>query len=88
MARTRQPHRETPEYVAMLRRMLRGLGRRMAEHSNPSDLADLVQLQRELDATIRQSVHAMRDEHGYTWQQLADELGVTKQAAQQRYGKR
>lgn len=83
----RQPHRETPEYVGMLRRMIRGLGRRMAEHSNPSDLADAVALQRELDVVIRQSVHAMRSEHGYTWQQLADELGVSKQAAQQRYGK-
>jgi len=87
MPRTRQPHRETPEYVAMLRRMVRGLGRRINEHANPSDLVDLVELQRELDDCVRASVRVMREEHGYTWQQLADELGVTRQAVQQRYGK-
>lgn len=87
MATRARQQRETPEYVGMLRRMIRGLGRRLAEHANPSDLADAVQLQRELDATIRQAVQAMRAEHGYSWQQLADELGCTKQAAQQRYGK-
>lgn len=27
-------------------------------------------------------------EHGATWQQIANELGITKQAAEQRYGKR
>jgi len=87
MPRTRQPHRETPEYVSMLRRMVRGLGRRLADHANPSDLADLVELQRELDECVRTSVRVMREQHGYTWQQLADELGVSKQAVQQRYGR-
>lgn len=27
-------------------------------------------------------------EHGATWQQIGNELGITKQAAEQRYGKR
>ena len=27
-------------------------------------------------------------EHGATWEQIGNELGITKQAAEQRYGKR
>lgn len=86
MASKRKNLRETPEYVAMLRRMTRGLGRRLAD-GDPSDLADAVQLQRELDAVIKEAVQAMRAQSGFSWQQLADELGTTRQAAQQRYSK-
>ena len=77
---------ETTDYLAMLRRMTRALGRRLAA-GDPSDLAEAVKLQRELDDVIRASVQAMREETGYSWQQLADELGCTRQAAQQRYGR-
>lgn len=66
-------HRETPEYVAMLRRMVRGLGRRLAD-GDPSDLADAVALQRELDAVIRQAVTEMRQRSEFSWQQLAELL--------------
>jgi hypothetical protein len=66
--------------------MTRGLGRRLAD-GDPSDLADAVKLQRELDAVIRQAVQDMRAQSGFSWQQLADELGTTRQAVAQRYGK-
>ena len=81
------PRYETPEYVAMLSRMVRGLGRRL-EDGDPSDLADAVKLQRELDDVIRQAVAGMRERSGFSWQQLADELGMTRQGVQQRYGAR
>ena len=77
---------ETTEYAAMMSRMMRSYGRRIAT-GDPSDLADAVKLQRQLDAIIRDAVTAMRAESGFSWQQLADELGVTRQAAQQRYGR-
>jgi len=38
-----------------------------------------------LDASIRDQVGALRD-RGVTWQLIADELGVTRQAVQQRFG--
>jgi hypothetical protein len=38
-----------------------------------------------LDESIRLQVGALR-ERGVTWQRIADELGVTRQAAQQRFG--
>lgn len=80
--------RETPEYVAMLSRMVRGLGRRISTDGNPSDLADAVRLQAQLDAVIADAVRSMKDDHGYSWQQLADELGMTRQGVQQRYARR
>lgn len=78
---------ETTEYAAMMSRMMRSYGRRIAD-GDPSDLADAVKLQRQLDGIIRDAVASMRETSGFSWQQLADELGVTRQAAQQRYGKR
>lgn len=71
----------------MLRRMVKGLGRRIAD-GDPADLADAIRLQRELDSVIREAVAGMREQAGFSWQQLADELGVSKQAAQQKYGRR
>jgi hypothetical protein len=38
-----------------------------------------------LDGSIRDQVGALRD-RGVTWQLIADELGVTRQAVQQRFG--
>lgn len=87
MPKRRKNVRELPEYTAMLARMVRGLGRRLVDEGNPSDLADAVQLQRQLEDTIGQAVARMRAEHGYSWAMLADELGTTRQAAQQRYGR-
>lgn len=78
---------ETQDYVAMLSRMIRGLGKRVAA-GDPADLAAAVQLQAQLDAVIRDSVAVMRETSGFSWQQLADELGTTKQGAQQKYGRR
>lgn len=77
---------ETPEFAAMLSRMVTSYGRRLAD-ANPSDLADAVQLQRQLDEVIGQAVAQLRATHGFSWADLAAELGVTRQAAQQRFGR-
>lgn len=80
------PTVETSEYAAMLRRMNRGMARRVAE-GNPEDLAAAVRLLDEQQALLVEAVAVMRDVHGYSWAQLAAELGVTRQAVQQRFGK-
>lgn len=77
---------ETSEYVGMLRRTIRALGRRVAD-GDPVDLGAALDLQKELDAVIRSSVKEMRATSGFSWQQIADELGVTRQAAYQRFGR-
>jgi hypothetical protein len=86
MSSKRRETTETQDYVAMLSRMVRGLGRRVAD-GDPVDLAAAVQLQAQLDVVIRDAVAGMRTA-GFSWQQLADELGTSKQAVQQKYGRR
>ena len=76
---------ETGDYVGMCGRVLRALGRRVAD-GDPVDLASAVALRAELDAIITDSVRQMRSAHGFSWQQIGDELGVTRQAAYQRFG--
>lgn len=87
MTSKRREATETQDYIAMLSRMVRGLGRRVAT-GDPADLAAAVELHAQLDAVIRDAVQVMREDSGFSWQQLADELGTSKQAVQQKYGRR
>ena len=78
---------ETPEYAAFVTRVLRACGRRVAD-GDIGGLAYLVALRDEVETTIASAVAGLRsDPWSYSWQQVADELGTTRQAAQQRYGK-
>jgi hypothetical protein len=78
-------HRETPEYADMLTRMVRAYGRRVAD-ADPVDLARMVRLRAEVDAAIETAVHGLRGRH--SWAEIAAPLGVTRQAAQMKWGKR
>jgi hypothetical protein len=78
---------ETPAYAAFVTRVLRACGRRVAD-GDIGGLAYLVALREEVETTIASAVVGLRSEPwSYSWQQVADELGTTRQAAQQRYGK-
>lgn len=63
---------------------------RAANPVTPPDYLDLVALAREVDALAGQllklSVRQCRDA-GHTWQEIGDLLGVTRQAAFQRFGR-
>lgn len=83
--RERQTY-ETTEYVAMLRRMTRGLGKRLAD-GDPSDVADALEVAALLDETIRQSVREMRERSGFSWAQIGEATGMTRQAAFQRFSR-
>lgn len=74
---------ETPEYAAMVRRMIRAHGRRVAE-ADPEDLVELLELQVELNAAVATAVAGQRH-RGASWGVLGAALGITRQAAQQRY---
>ncbi len=50
-------------------------------------LEELAQVRAAADAQIRENVGWMRKHGFWTWEAIAQRLGVTKQAAQQRYGK-
>ena len=82
---TRRRERETSDYAGMVRRVLRAHGRRVAD-ADPEDLAELVAMRDVLDEAIGEAVRGMRAQHGRSWGEVARGLGVTRQAAQMRYG--
>jgi hypothetical protein len=77
---------ENPEYAAFARRILRAYARRVATGDIES-LALMAELADIIDASIRDAVTGLR-EHGYSWADIGSRLGVTRQAAQQRWGDR
>lgn len=77
---------ETPQYLAMLRRMIRAAGRRVGE-ADELELADLLSLHAELDEAVAAAVDGQRV-HGKSWQDIARGTGTTRQAAHLRYGQR
>jgi hypothetical protein len=84
--RRRRRHVETRDFGAMVSRMIRAYGRRVA-NADPEDLADLVAMRAQLDEAITTAVEHLRTHHGFSWQSIGDALGCTRQAAQQRYGR-
>lgn len=85
----KRPRRDTDhhELRAAIQRLLRAYGRRVAQ-ADLSDFRELVALRDDLDLAIYEAVTGIKRSTGFTWQDIGDELGVSKQAAQQRYGPR
>jgi hypothetical protein len=81
-----RPVVENPEYTAFARRILRACGRRIAAGDIES-LALMAELADTIDASIRDAVTGLRA-RGYSWADIGSRLGVTRQAAQQRWGNR
>lgn len=77
---------ETVEYIAMLRRMIRAGGRRVAD-ADELELEALTALRVELDDAISVAVLGQRESLGRSWAWVGRALGITRQAAQQRYGR-
>ena len=79
----------TDQYAAFARRMLRAYSRRARlGQVDINALVQLRQIQAELDEQMSETVAALRSETGgsYSWAQIGDALGVTRQAAQKRFG--
>jgi hypothetical protein len=75
---------DTFDYAAFTRRVVRAYGRRIAAGGIEA-LPGLALLSRELDDAILAAVKGLR-EFGYPWSEIATRLGITRQAAQQRFG--
>jgi DNA-directed RNA polymerase specialized sigma24 family protein len=75
---------ENAEFAQFAARIMRAMARRAG--ADVDLLPVLRDVQREIDALMRQSVAACRAE-GYSWAEIAARLGTTRQAAQQRYGR-
>jgi hypothetical protein len=74
---------ETPAFAGMVRRVIRAHGRRCAL-SDPIDLRELDELHHAVDAAMRDAVKGLR-EIGFSWSEIAEGLGVNKQAAWERF---
>jgi hypothetical protein len=75
---------ENPEFAAFTRRILRAYSRRIAG-GDIEALTDMATHAADLDDAIHQAVTGLRT-HGYSWADIARPLGITRQAAQQRWG--
>ncbi|MBU8858652.1 MULTISPECIES: hypothetical protein [unclassified Micromonospora] len=83
----RQKRREVVEndaFAAFARRIIRAHGRRVAA-GDVEALRDLVALSTNLDEAIGEAVIGLRA-FGYSWSEIGTRLGISKQAAQQRWG--
>lgn len=71
------------EFTAFARRVLRALARRVAV-SDVEDLTELVELRVEVDRALDVAVAGLR-EAGVSWTEIGRGLGISKQAARQRF---
>ena len=76
---------ENDEYAAFARRVLRAYARRIAD-GDIEALTVMTDLADEIDSAISQAVKGLRG-FGYSWAEIGSRLGVTRQAAQQRWGR-
>jgi hypothetical protein len=74
---------ENDEYAAFARRVLRAWGRRVSA-GDIDAIADMAAAAREFETAMRDAVCGLRAK-GYSWADIAARLGVTRQAAQQRW---
>ena len=75
---------ENDQYAAFARRVLRAYARRIAD-GDVEALTLMTDLADEIDSAISQAVTGLRA-FGYSWAEIGTRLGITRQAAQQRWG--
>ena len=75
---------ENDDYAAFARRIVAAHGRRIAA-GDVERLRDLLDLAQEVDHATTLAVTGLR-RAGYSWAEIATRLGISRQAAQQRWG--
>lgn len=75
---------ENIDYAAFVSRILKAHGRRIAA-GDLDGLTALAQLTTELEDALTTAVDGLRSQ-GYSWTDIGTRLGITRQAAQQRWG--
>lgn len=75
---------ENKDFAAFARRIVRAFARRVGD-GDIEALADLVAFRDSVDQAIDDAVLGLR-EWGYSWTDVAAPLGISKQAARQRWG--
>jgi hypothetical protein len=77
-------HAENDEYSAFVRSVLRAYARRVGD-VDVEGLVLMADLADEIDAAIAEAVKGLRT-CGCSWTEIGSRLGITRQAAQQRWG--
>ncbi len=77
---------ENDEYAAFARRIVRAYARRVGT-GDIEALGHMVGLAAELDAAIQDAVIGLR-RFGYSWTEIGNRLGISRQAARQRWSPR
>lgn len=80
----RSARTEADEFGSFVRRILRAYGRRVADRDIEA-LAGLVSLRNEIDGQIEAAAGSLHDT--YSWTEIGRVLGITRQAAQQRFSR-
>jgi hypothetical protein len=75
---------ENDEYAAFARRVLQAYARRVGD-GDVEALIILTGLAEEIGTAIARAVNGLRA-FGYSWAEIGSRLGITRQAAQQRWG--
>ncbi|MGQ5259575.1 hypothetical protein ACTWLT_02335 [Micromonospora sp. ZYX-F-536] len=75
---------ENDQFAGFARRIIRAHGRRVAT-GDVEALRDLVALSSVIDDAIGEAVIGLRA-FGYSWAEIGQRLGISRQAAQQRWG--
>jgi hypothetical protein len=75
---------ENDEYASFIRRILSAYSRRVAD-GDVEALSLMTGLADEMDAAVAEAVKGLRA-CGYSWAEIGSRLGITRQAAQQRWG--
>jgi len=75
---------ENDEYAAFVRRILRASSRRVGD-GDVEALALMLGLAEEIDTAMGEAIKGLRA-CGYSWAEIGSRLGITRQAAQQRWG--
>jgi len=81
----RRPVTENSDYAAFARRIVRAYSRRVAT-GDVESLAHLINLSDDINNAIQQAVNGLLAT-GYSWADIGTRLGITRQAAQQRWGR-
>lgn len=85
LTKKRRRPKDNGEFVSFVGRAIRACSRRVAE-GDVDALGDMVKLRAQFDVAIDDAVAGLR-RVGYTWDNIANQLGFTKQAAHQRWGR-
>lgn len=88
-AHRRRPRKnvETTDFIGFLRRIVRGMARRVQD-GDLEALGDMARALEYAEDELAKSVAVLRSEpFCYSWAQIAEQLGITPQAAHKRYSR-